>query len=661
MHSTRKVLWALTVLMPLLMGTSVFGFEVDDEIPEVTARVARISFIRGNVQIRREGSQDWERAVLNLPLVEGDELTTDADGRFEIQFNSYNHLRAAENSYLKIVNLKDEGIAVSLPEGKLTLRITEFDKDRTYFEIDAPKTTVAVQRAGVYRVDAAKDTDAQVRVAVTDDGEARVYSDNSGFTLKNGRSAKIATEGSFAGEWETDDASSFADEFDGWSLDRDAAIAKLLKGAQYDKYYDRDIYGAEDLNEYGDWVHTRKYGYVWKPFRNATSQYTDWSPYRYGQWRWVPPYGWTWVNDEPWGWATYHHGRWVYDNGWYWTPYGHYRNRRSWWRPALVVISILNNNICWYPLPYSYGYYNYNYAYYRRRRGHQYPPPAGGGLPPVAGVRPTPTRLPFEILPGQTQKTNINQIEKLPREEVPSTGVISIPASEFGRSRIGLSPSSGTIAKDVLSRMPDERQSPPILPSYSDLNGRISKEIRSERQAARVDNLTATGAAKRDANVPLDQELRKTRILGNREPVKAAPSRDETKTTPTDGPETRKTGAVERPVIRRDPEASPVRTDNTMRGTKPREPESGPPVYAPEREQNTERKSEPVRQPRNDPPPDRGNREREPVRQPRDDAPAPRYDPPPRNETPKNDPPPAKSEPKSPPPANVERKSKDGR
>ena len=96
MHSARKVLWAFLLVTPLFLGTVVFGNDVDDEIPGVTARVARISFIRGDVQIRRAGAPDWERAVLNLPLVEGDEITTDERSRFEIQFNSYTHLRVGK-------------------------------------------------------------------------------------------------------------------------------------------------------------------------------------------------------------------------------------------------------------------------------------------------------------------------------------------------------------------------------------------------------------------------------------------------------------------------------------------------------------------------------------------------------------------------------------
>ncbi len=123
----------------------VVGTE-DDEEPEVTDRVARISFIEGDGSIRRNGSDEWEKLTLNLPVVEGDEISTDDGARIEIQFDKDKHLRLGENAFLRIASLKDEGIAVSLSLGSLILRITEFDKDRSYFEIDAPKTTLAVQR-----------------------------------------------------------------------------------------------------------------------------------------------------------------------------------------------------------------------------------------------------------------------------------------------------------------------------------------------------------------------------------------------------------------------------------------------------------------------------------------------------------------------------------
>ncbi|MCA1623440.1 MAG: hypothetical protein LC778_06485 [Acidobacteria bacterium] len=112
MQLTKKILWAFFFLMPLLVlnAGNAFANISDDEVPEIKARVARISFLRGDVQIKRADSSDWERATQNLPIVEGDEIVTDKNSRLEIQFNSQNYLRLSENAYLKITTLRDEGI-----------------------------------------------------------------------------------------------------------------------------------------------------------------------------------------------------------------------------------------------------------------------------------------------------------------------------------------------------------------------------------------------------------------------------------------------------------------------------------------------------------------------------------------------------------------------
>jgi hypothetical protein len=312
MRSAKKLLWAFSLLMPLLLSATgnVFGVVpddyTDDYVPDITARVARITYISGDAQIRRADSREWETVVQNLPIVEGDEIATSGNALLEIQLNKDSYLRISQNSYIKFLNLKDEGIAVSLSEGILSVRLFEFDKDEQYFEIDAPGTTVAVRKAGLYRIDAqdSKSREKAVRITVNEDGEARIYSMSSGFTLRDGRSAKVFLEGDYAGEWEMADASNFYDEFDEWTAKSDAAILKRIRDAYYDKYYDRDIYGAEDLNAHGEWVYTRKYGYVWRPYRTAIDDYADWSPYRYGHWRGIQPYWWRWVIVDEWGWAA---------------------------------------------------------------------------------------------------------------------------------------------------------------------------------------------------------------------------------------------------------------------------------------------------------------------------------------------------------------------
>ncbi|MBK8466081.1 MAG: FecR domain-containing protein [Chloracidobacterium sp.] len=589
------------------------SYSIDNDAePDVTARVARISYIKGEAQIRRADGGDWEKVTLNLPVVEGDEITTSGDARLEIQFDNNQHLRLAENAYLKIVNLKDEGIALSLSLGTMSLRVTRFDKDKSTFEIDAPKTTIAVQKAGVYRIDAGQQNDAEIRVSVTQNGEARVYSDEAGFTLKNDRSARIFVDGPNAGEWEAADFARYTDEFDSWSLERDATIAERLKDAFYDKYYDNDIYGADDLNGYGDWVHTASYGYVWRPYRNSLSHYADWSPYRYGHWRWIPPFGWTWVNDEPWGWATYHHGRWFHDAGhWYWSPYGYYRHSRSWWRPALVFVTVYNNNVCWYPLGYHYSYYNYNYNYNCHGRrcnngghnssGHHQPTYPTG---PTGGVKPPKQTLPPKI---------------------PANAVIAMAMDDFGTTVKPVKSAPFEMANTILTKNAGEVASP-VLPTYSAVTKKISREIATDRPKTDiVASQTKVGAAPRKTNAPLDKELRNTRVLGGRESVKTANDSGGVKSSNNGASDPRKTGAVTR--------QPPVRQSETTPPPIRQAPVSSPPTRTdtPVRQQPT-RTDTPVRQP--------------PVRQE-----TPRSEPAPTRQTPRSEPsptrqPPVKSEPK---------------
>src|SRR5262245_32949375 len=55
----------------------------EDDVGE--ARVARLSFIEGDVSFLREGDTEWAEAVINLPLLAGDQIYCGAGARAEIQ------------------------------------------------------------------------------------------------------------------------------------------------------------------------------------------------------------------------------------------------------------------------------------------------------------------------------------------------------------------------------------------------------------------------------------------------------------------------------------------------------------------------------------------------------------------------------------------------
>ena len=618
---------------------SVSAAMPDDELaPDVTARVARISFFEGDAQLKRSDGSDWESVRKNLPVVEGDEIASGPNTRLEIQLDLYTHLRIGENSVVRIVTLGEQGIALSLPQGSLIVRASRLDPNRQFIEIDAPQTTVAVQKEGTYRINAANSS---VRIDATDGAEARIYSTNSGFTIKNGRSASMYVSGDRVGEWEMSDASRFADDLSRWSLDRDLAIAEMVKKANFNEYYDDEIYGAEELSDNGEWIHTKKYGYVWRPFASATRSYSNWTPYRYGEWRWISPFGWTWVNDEPWGWATSHYGRWIYDAGyWYWTPYGYYRASRSWWYPALVVMSVYNNNICWYPLPYYSTYYNYNYYY-------------GGWGRPRPRPRPRPT--PHNNQPQQPngQGTIGRPVQPLPPDQKPPAGsVTSTAITTFNMSK-EYRPAPAQTAKAVISRteLPDEPVR--VLPTSSDSRKIMASDTRVAKPAILIaDTPVRTGAAPRVDAKPLDAQLQRSKMYGDRPTVKRP--MDQPMTVGGEAP-TRSTGAVERPVIRTPdpvrvpqnttPRSEPVRVPQPTQKYEPvRVPQNTTPRSEPVRVPQPTQKYEPVRVPQNTTP------RYEPVRVPQNNTSRPEPVRVPQNTTPRSEPvrtPPSTSKPAS--------------
>ena len=74
---------------------------------------------------------------------------------------------------MRIVTLRDEGVAVSVVEGSVSLRLAKFDSGKEFFEFDAPKQLLAAEKDGVYRIDV--DQQGRVRVTARNGGRARIY------------------------------------------------------------------------------------------------------------------------------------------------------------------------------------------------------------------------------------------------------------------------------------------------------------------------------------------------------------------------------------------------------------------------------------------------------------------------------------------------------
>src|SRR6266851_1271911 len=563
MRSTRLISANILFLFLSIFTATTIVRAADDEADDydVKARVARISLIAGDVNLKRNGNTDWERARLNFPLVEGDTVSTDRESRLEIQIDGRNFVRLGAETVLRIVTLRDEGVALSVVEGSVVVRLAKFDHDHEYFEIDAPKTTLAAEKQGLYRIDVARE--GRVHLTARDGGRARIYSDTSGFALRDGRAAELIYEGADAGDRELLVATA-ADSLDSWVSDRERYLAQRM---HYDvQYYDQYVWGAEDLDSYGDWMYASDYGWVWRPHSTVINIYNDWAPYRYGNWTWCPPYGWTWVGYEPWGWAPYHYGRWVYfNNYWAWCPRSHYYRHRSWWRPALVAfVSIhfsFGDNFCWYPL--SYHQRDPHSRYYQN-------------VDRLTALRPDELR--------NLRRTNPAYLR----------AVTTLPAKELGGDNVRLRPANEELARRVIGSEP-LRGDLPLRPAFGSSNAAVGGTggDRADRsQVARPARVTLgvqipdrpTGAAARTLGVPLDNELRRTRVLNGRDPTPSMPA----ESTTTGASESRPTGAVARPARPiREPADGSNKDDsnrNVDRNVSPDEPSSRPSRTLPRQE-----------------------------------------------------------------------------
>jgi hypothetical protein len=509
-------------------NTAIVRADDDDTVGdeyEETARVARVSLINGDVQLRRSGSEAWESVRVNLPLVEGDELaTTGQDARLEIQIDARNFVRVGGDSILRVVSLRDEGIALSLSEGTAILRLARFDHDKEYFEIDAPGTTLAAEKPGVYRLDVSPA--GSVRLTARDGGQARIYSETSGFTLRDGRSAELVSGGTDAGDWELSRAVSL-DSWDTWVNERERELAERLRYDDRDRYYDREVWGAEELDAYGDWTYANEeYGWVWRPRATVVNNYHDWAPYRHGQWSWVQPYGWTWVGDEPWGWAPYHYGRWVYhNNSWGWAPRGYgYKYRRAWWRPALVVFVYIptrsGEHVAWYPL--SHGQ--------RDPRGRHY---------------------------GRFDRRGSHDVARLRRNHPEYfRAITTLPTRQFGRRGSRGQRASTEVARRAFDSDPVRGRLPITPTDGAGETGRRAPRIFDARRGTSNGTAPAwrnrpTGAGRRTPGVALDGELRRSRVFRGREPRGAPATGENNGGGIFDRVNTGDTGAVARPSRRR--------------------------------------------------------------------------------------------------------------
>ncbi|WP_394788289.1 DUF6600 domain-containing protein [Rhodoferax sp.] len=288
----------------LLLATASLQTWAQAEAP---GRVARLNHVDGGVSFAPAGSDAWGPVEINRPLTAGDRLQTDPGARAELHSGS-TALRLAGQSVLEISELDDDNTRLTLTQGTLALRVRNLYPGER-MEINTPNLAFTVSQPGEYRLDV--DPNYRTTGVTVRSGSGVVYGENGATRSLSGQQEIRFADRQLAQEVAQNNPP--RDSFDMWTVARDRAEDQSLSA----RYMSRDMTGYEQLDSHGDWRTDTEFGTVWIP-RVTVGQ---WAPYRNGQWRWVAPWGWTWVDDAPWGFAPFHYGRWAQIGPqWVWVP-----------------------------------------------------------------------------------------------------------------------------------------------------------------------------------------------------------------------------------------------------------------------------------------------------------------------------------------------------
>ena len=299
---------ALSVGLILALGATA-------AMAESHARIVRLSDIQGTVQIDRNTGQGYEKATVNMPLVEGMKLAAKAEGRAEVEFEDGSTVRITPSTKIEFtaLSLQDSGAKVStvtLTEGLAYFDYTAKQKDNV-FTVIFKDEKVRPEEAVRFRVNLEEAT----AVVAVFNGELKVDGLSGPVEVSKNRSAIFDLTN---GNKSTVAKNNEEEPFDAWDKQQAKYQQEYASKGSYHNYpYG---YGVSDLNYYGNYTNVPGYGTMWQPYFAGVG----WDPFMDGSWMFYPGAGYTWVSAYPWGWMPYRYGAWnfVPGYGWMWAPGG---------------------------------------------------------------------------------------------------------------------------------------------------------------------------------------------------------------------------------------------------------------------------------------------------------------------------------------------------
>jgi hypothetical protein len=344
-------------------------FILGQQVPDSTyAQIVRISYLEGDVRIARASTNEnsktanWEAAVMNLPLNEGDSIVTGKDGRVEIEFENASTMYLDANSVLNCMDMHTTGgvphTELALVSGTLTTHLDSLMGGETFL-LRTPTENLLTRypEKSNLRITSYLDGMAVTSLssgALNVTGSTKVALP-AGTTLYFSDGHRISTtEAAAKGEDHS--------EFDAWVADRFASRTTTTTAMMKDAGLQKPIPGLAEMQGKGHFFECPPYGMCWQPDTpqakavltagptpaptprsappsagGATNGNNN--PYYPQEWfpcmsMWYPgamgglyPAGYTmnpsayYYGMDPYAWAVCHSGYWVpYNNNYAWVP-----------------------------------------------------------------------------------------------------------------------------------------------------------------------------------------------------------------------------------------------------------------------------------------------------------------------------------------------------
>jgi hypothetical protein len=339
----------LSFLIALLISPAFPGLVSADS---GHARIVRLSQVQGDVRFARQFHGDpltdtnavWESAQLNLPIREGNVLST-GNGRAVVEFENGAMAFVGANTVLEFFDLSlNDGARVT----RLILRqgsASFFDRSENgdYFSVTGGDFSVEVTGRATFRLENFDDG-STVNVQ---GGRVNVIQDEKSTALEKGQSLTVQANDP---KHQVVASAAPADDFDLWVSnqikDEQAVLAQPPPSNNFGGY----LYGYSDLYTYGSWMNVNG-ALGWRPYGVGLG----WSPFDYGSWYFDGGMGgWGFIGSAPWGWLPYHFGGWYFSPsfGWLWTPGNlfYFNQPYQTYRPVTAVFVQKGNTLGIVPL-----------------------------------------------------------------------------------------------------------------------------------------------------------------------------------------------------------------------------------------------------------------------------------------------------------------------